>query len=348
MGKHVESPVSTRVSPELKRHLEQHVRQKRTVEGSELTRSDYIRTLLEVEDALTRRSPYICTRANHFVFITATGDVLYHRAEDLHFRTRVKRILAKLSMKSEKRQYFTQKTLKEVREAWLLNYFALWSDAPKLVASGSDPTGLSTKMVVFDRHNLEDASLVEGTRFTREGFFLLQDYGQFFEHPSNEGEDYDRVDILIDIPTEELNLTVVIDVNLYKQSLRYGSEYRESPRVELRNREEVKFTSAHSIGTILDRNFFRRIASYYPLPKGSRKHKVETATHIKATFSTLEKRLKDIASESPSAFSEEFTARTLQRFKFPREYLFEHIKWTWPHIGFYLSPRWAKPDRPSC
>jgi hypothetical protein len=335
--------ISVRVDPELKRQLEGNAKLINNTDGVPIGLSTYVRSLLSVENALVRKSPYICTKAHHFVFVAASGEVFYHRTEALYFESEVKRLIAKLTMKSEKREYFTNEYAREaVPGVWLLNYFALWGGkdpGASLIDEATDRHGLSTKIACFDQQ------VPTGATILREGCFVLHDYAQYLD-PKPGSDIYDHVDIAVDVPTRAIDLTVVIDPRLYKETERYGSDFQHTPTIELRNREEVVFTSKQSVQTILDKEFFRQSSGRFldsePATTGRNR---EIEAHIAKMFSDFQRRLDTIRSEKPEALGRQDAVQRLENLRMPAEYLFDRAVWTWPHIGFYLSVKWARPER---
>ena len=340
------SPLQFRVNPTWLQQLDHMIGNIPSANGDQkIDRAGFVRGLVDVEKSLWRRSPYVCLHAQHFVIVTGRGEVFYHRKEALRLNHDLTYIPASLSMKSEKREDFTKRYENEqVKDIWLLNRFALWEGTE---ANGtpidrkSDPFGLSKKQV-----NLE-CQRPEGSVVLRESCIALDEYVQYLQPKDTSPEDYyDRVDILIDIPTRELDLIVVVDGDLHSNTKRFGGEdFIPNLKFELRNREEVPFANTHPLQAVLQERFMRRIGSQVPPRKETDDFHAESVEQAESMFSCFHKRLETLAND-PTALGPEGAGDRLRNVVFPDKYHFYRILWSWAHIGLYISIKWVKPEKP--
>ncbi len=307
-----------------------------------IDRSTFVRDLVGIEHALWRRSPYVCLKAQHYVLVTKTGEVLYHRNEILRLNDDISQIPARLMMKAEKRAYFSQRqSPDDVRRIWLMNNFSLWmgdrAEGDPL-DSQSDRTGLSSKVVMLRCH------LPDGATVLRESCIALEDYAQHLGSGGDEDTDfYDRVDILVDIPTRELELIVVVDADLHGNDQRLGLQERRL-KLELRNREEVPFANTHALQAVLQDKFLRRIGNRYPPQEETDGFYDDSIEQIGIQFDLFQKRIGQIA-QIPECLGHEGAAERLLSIDLPQRYLFYRTLWSWVHTGLYLSIKWVKPER---
>lgn len=332
-----------RVEPQWLQEVDDTVGKVRTIQENALDRSTFVRDIVSLENAFLRRSPYICKKARHFVLVTKEGEFFYRRGEALRLNNDVDWIPGTLTMKAEKRDYFIEhKPAAEIRKLWMLNHFALWEGAGmegRLVDSKPDKKGVGAKMVKLK------CGLPGGAVVFREGVFVLDEYAQWYE-PRSEGNLYDRVDIVIDVPTRDLEIIVVVDRKLYRKTSRFGGDdFNPELKFELRNREEVPFASKHSFERILRDRFLNRISASFPSNKPEDDFYAETRQRIESSLSEFKLRLAELV-QKPEALGSAPAAERIGRVQIPSRYMFYRVQWSWAHIGVYLSIKWVKPESP--
>lgn len=338
--------VQFRVNGQWSQNLDEIIRQTKTVDSTELDRSKFARGILALETAMWRKSPYVCPQARHFVFVTRRGRFYYHRTEQLQLNSDVESIPSVLTMKREKREYFTQHYQPdEMALAWPLNCFLLWDGSSPTgvpIDVQSDHSGKTRKWVSLQ------CRLPKRAWAFREGCFVLQDYAQYA------GDDqvvelYDRVDIMVDIPTRDLEIFVVVDRQLYTETRRFGGAHFDPRlRFEFRNREEMPFADPDTFEAILRENFLQKISSTYPVDTAEGPPDqlyLDSRAGVEECFRLMQERLdmlfRDHTDLVGTAQREDFADLAI-----PESYLFYRVHCTWTHLGLVYSVKWPKPELP--
>lgn len=342
-------------------HLDSTIREMGATEGSASDvsdRSSFIRDSVGVEVAFWKRSPYVCPRARHFVFVTQLGEFWYHREEQLRLNNTIAKLPASLAMKMAKRRYFREKySAEEVQRVWLLNNATLWRRSrlnDKPLASESDQDG------IFEKFAILDCGLPAGSSVIRESCYGLDEYAQTMKMGESGKyqiqdplEDYhDHAAIVVDIPTRDLELVVIVDRALFREEGVPEDDLDYTLHFELRNREEIPFASTHAFQHLLRERFLERIGSSYP-PNQSRDANYDEAVEdVKSAFSRFKECANRVSQESDSTGrlknmgpEPEKGKQRIADLKLPSDYLFYRLKWSWVHVGIHLSVKWVKPIR---
>lgn len=302
--------------------------------------SAVIRGMVSAAVAEWNESPYVCQSAKHVVLITGRGEVFYRLLQVLKLNSQRQRLPCAVEMKPEKRKYFLDCCPKGVdqgewfRSCWTFNCFAAWQGKDingSLLSSWSDHSGIDSKTADLLINQ------VRGRFVTREIIVGLRDYVQWREQEPG----FDRVDLPIDIPTRNLEISVVVDQELYRST----QEEVANLNLEFRNRESARFSG-------------KEIAYYSEDPI------VEVHGHmpdvnignnygaIMSDLKELENRIWFFADHEASNGLEKTPVlggvgkkRLQEVLCTPKTFLFYNMKWPLPHLGLEVCVGWEKPVR---
>lgn len=322
--------------------------------------STVIREMIAAAAAKWTHSPYVCRSSCHTVYVTKVGCIFSRHVEALRLNARRERLPCVVEMKPEKRDYFHRKyrelkRLGEVSEdvdefkwfndQWLVNHFAVWSgrkesdeielfDQPPL-SSHVDTFGPTYKSADLAVHAL-------GGRFlTREITVGLRDYVQWKESNTRTFDPvFDRFDIPIDIPTSNLEVCVVVDLELFA-SMDISEDEISNLALEFRNRESARFEGKEVAlypETTIEEQYGRSLID-------------EGADEMLRKIRKLRQRINAILDSSTSEgvrvsdYSDK--AAITASLSLPRQFLFYWLRWPSPHFGIEACVRWEKPVRPT-
>jgi hypothetical protein len=297
-----------------------------------------------------RESPYVCQRARHFVLVTGGGHVFYQLTQDLKLNSDRQKLPCIMEMKPEKRQDFLDSKPCNMDESewfrsrWILNHFAVWhSEESSELQEASIPLSAWTLLDSrVDRlgtdYKMADLIVQQeaGRSLTREIIVGIQDYVQW------RGEDrgYDRIDIPIDIPTRNLEVIVMVDVELYRKTSRGGMREIQNLGIEFRNREGARFGTKE----IYDpENIIEPYAGRHLAEKPSIK-----AQKVLSRLSDLEGRIRLLARSEVKdgpVVSEEGLKKIDVTFNRPKQFLFFKLDWASPSLGLEVCVHWQKAVR---
>ncbi len=282
-----------------------------------------------------RHSPYVCTSAQHVFLVTSSGDVFYRQKHVLRLNSAREKLPCIVEMKPEKRRdFFADCREADVaswfRSKWLINHFAVWrgtSAEGEPLASWVDRNGMEYKMA--------DLLVDQGAKrmLTREIVVGVEDYVQRQES----GRGYDRLDVPLDIPTRNLEVIVMIDAGLYKDT----ASVDETPDlgVEFRNRENARFEGrevANDLENPMEIFLGRRL-------HGENSAKTEP---VLESLNELEARLKHLAQAAVGdepVLDDPGRKRLWDAFKRPERFVFCRLLWTSPYLGLDVCVSWEKP-----
>ncbi len=311
--------------------------------------SAVIREMLAATAAEWIHSPYVCRSAQHTIYVTKDGDVFYRHVQSLILNSMREKLPAFIEMKPEKREYYHRryreggKALRDEHawflDCWLLNYFAAWNghrDGDDLNAFQQSPLSsqVDTFGTVYKSADLPVRSVV-GRYLTRETVVGLRDYVQWKEPNASH---FDYVAIPVDIPTQNLEICVVIDQDLFSK-IDIASSGMSNLALEFRNRESARFDSKE--------------VALYPETRLYEQHgrsDDEGADEMLLKVRRLWQRVKYIMADQPTEgesfvrAERSYIQRSLQ---LPSRFLFYWLRWPLPHLGIEACVRWEKPYHPS-
>jgi hypothetical protein len=305
-----------------------------------------VREIISAHVHRVRSSPYICRSARHTVFITRNGDMFHRQKEELQLNQKLRHLPCFQKMKPEKKRDFLQRRdprLPEedwLRSRWLINYFAAWNQGVRL-SSWVDHEGTTTKRASL--------GIDQGPNrlVTREHLIGLRDYVQWRDTASGlrlpeADTSFDRIDLVQQIPTRNLSIAVMVDIDLYRGTpFASGSEIPKLA-MEFRNLEGALFED-RSIAQdpenpaveVSDRYIGQRPAP--PKTRQMRDALAELRSHIIAVGA-------DEADNGP-VLRDEGRQRLADSFQLPDHFLFYEFGWEAPQSGLSVGVRWEKPVR---
>ena len=312
--------------------------------------SKLIREMVSSSIMKWRESPYVCTSARHLIFVTAEGHIFYRLIQDLALNSYRHRLPCMIEMKPEKQLDFLRERDSDTSEAewlrsrWLINHFAAWhretNDGSKSNTphnSWGAPLDQSVDRIGMV-HKMADLRVEQGTgRFlTREIVIGLQDYVQWHDGPQG----YDRVDLPIDIPTRNLEIFVVLDIDLYRKT---PVSLHEIPHLDLefRNREGARF-EAKDFSRDQDNPLRQSFGKYI---EGDSDAKTTT---VRAEIRNFKDRLESLTRSTVDGiptFTEQERSTLQKTFVEPQRFLFLRGEWPTPYFGVEVCARWEKAVR---
>jgi hypothetical protein len=324
--------------------------------------SPVIREMIAAAAARWTHSPYVCRSARHTVYVAREGSVFSRQVEIFRLNTRREKLPCVIEMKPEKRDYYHRKyrKLKNLKaipkdldefkwfnNQWLLNYFAVWGGkneaddldafSPRPLSSHIDTFGPTYKSADLAVHAL-------GGRFlTREITVALRDYVQWQQTspaiPGSWADTFDRVDIPIDIPTSDLEVCVVVDLDLFAY-MDITRDEIANLALEFRNREAARFEGKEVAlypEIRIEEQFGRA-----PADEGVDEMALRIRRLRQRILTILDSTTTDGRKVSDHADKESITATLRQ----PQDFLFYWLRWPSPHVGIEACVRWEKPVPP--
>lgn len=309
--------------------------------------STVIREMIAAGAAKWIHSPYVCRSARHTVFVTKEGNIFYRHVQILRLNTRREKLPCAIEMKPEKRDYYHRKyresrhktpdELEWFQRQWLLNYFATWNgkkDLDELEPFRERP--LSSHIDAFGTtYKSADLAVdaVGGRFLTREIIVGLRDYVQWKE-PNT--PIFDRIDIPIDIPTSDFEVSVIIDQTLF-ETLEIQEEEVANLALEFRNRESARFEG-------------KEVALYPEIgieEQYGRSPDDEGANEMLRRVRLLRERIGAILETRTSSGQKvaDFADKTAitSSLRPPEHFLFYRLLWPAPHLGIEACVHWEKP-----
>jgi len=200
-----------------------------------------MREMVSAAAAKWKESPYVCHEARHVVYVTGQGDLFYRLVQCLKLNSQRQKLPCFLEMKPEKTSYVRQvcpqgyDQSEWLKSRWILNYFAAWQGrtvGDKLISSWVDYDGTESKVADLPVQQMN------GRFLTREMLIGIRGYVQWQEGQPG----FDRVDFPIDIPTRNLEISVIVDKELYRHMQLTTETEIPNLEVEFRNREAARFS----------------------------------------------------------------------------------------------------------
>ena len=314
--------------------------------------SAVIREMLSAAAANWTFSPYICRSARHIVFVTSEGNIFHRQVQLLRLNTHREKIPTIVQMKPEKHEYYLRRfremaPSREIasdetdwlRYQWLVNYFSIWNGKldpddyeafrQRPLSSACDTLGGSFKAADLPVHALN------GRFLTRESIIGLRDYVEWKETNT---PIFDRIDIPIEIPTVNMDVFVVADLNLFQHS---SVEVEEIANLalEFRNGESARF-EGREVGLYTEVGF-EELIGRSPNDEGS-DEMFRQVRRLRQRIATL---LED--DSQGERVSDSDKKAILTSLRLPQNFLFYWLRWPTPHLGIRVCVRWEKPVRPA-
>jgi len=318
--------------------------------------SAVIREIVGGGTAMWRHSPYVCRSAHHTVFVTKDGDIFSRYVQVLQLNTPRQKLPCSVEMKPEKRDYYHRmyrennpppkrgRKAEEPRDEfgwflskWLFNHFAVWGgkkEPDDLAAFQMQPLGrhVDTFGTTYKSADLP-VHAVGGRFLTREVIVGLRDYVQWKEPGTSI---FDRVETLIDIPTTNLEVNVLVDQALFSLLGIEGDEI-SNLTLEFRNREAALFEGKD----------VARSSEMEPETLSGRSATDEGADEVMRKVRRLRQRVDAILTgpslgglEGVTHANRDEIGRCLG---LPSDFLFYRLRWPFPQLGIEACVRWEKP-----
>lgn len=293
-----------------------------------------------------RSSPYVCHSAEHVVFVSRDGHVFHRQREELQLNTKLRQLPCSMKMKPEKIMDFLLRRDPGLPEAewfqsrWLLNCFVA-SHQGAALSSWVDRDGTTAK----------GASLAidQGPNrlITREYLIGLQDYVQWRETASGlllpeADSHFDRIDLVLQIPTRNLSVVVVVDTALYRNTPFASESEIPALAMEFRNLEGTLFED-RSIAQDQENPMTLDISDRY-IGQG----RPPQTDKILKKLRELQNRIFTIGeaeADNGPVLNEEERQRMADAFTLPEHFLFYTLEWPTPQVALSVCVRWEKPVR---
>ena len=211
--------------------------------------SAMIREMVAASAANWTYSPYVCRSARHVVFVTREGNVFHRQVQLLRLNTPREKIPAIVQMKPEKHEYYLSLArdlampdeTAWLRHQWIINKFSIWNGKLDSEDNESFRRKPLSSMIDTIGGSFKSADLpvqaLSGRFLTREVIVGLRDY---VEWKAENTPIFDRMDIPIEIPTVDLEVCVIADLDLF-QHLAVEEEEIANLALEFRNGESARF-----------------------------------------------------------------------------------------------------------
>lgn len=310
--------------------------------------SRLIREMVSAAATKWQESPYVAQSAKNLVLITRDGHLFYRQVQELKLNKKRARLPCLLDFHAFRRTDVGGGSRSQQR--WLLNHFAVWhgeiATTGKLLDTWVDRDGMDVKRA--------DLFVDQGSEriLTREIVAGLEGYVQWKESQREE----DRVDFPIDIPTLNLEIIVVVDIDLYRKSAMTDLDKKEIPnlKLEFRNRELARFE-----GDTISRDTFNRInppvlgKCLERLPdiqaEKSRKGRLDLEAELWTYLDELKLRIEHLAQakvESGPVVLPKESEALKKALIIPDSFLYYKLVWPSPYFGIEAGIQWEKPEKP--
>jgi hypothetical protein len=284
------------------------------------------------------------------VFVTKDGDIFARDVQELRLNTARGRLPSSIEMKAEKRDDYHRKyeksnpmkdrstgasdEFKWFLSRWLFNHFSAWNGKKEPYDLGPFQQEPLSSYVDTYGTTSKSADLavnaIGGRTLTREVIVGLRDYVQWKESGM---PIFDRIETPIDIPTKNLELSVIVDRELFStmdvteiSNLALEFRNRESARFE---GKEVALSSETGIEELSGRS-----------DEGD-----EGADEMLLKVRRLRQRVDAILTlrGAQGYVGQKERIDILDRLTLPENFLFFRLRWPFPHLGIATCVRWEKP-----
>lgn len=303
-------------------------------------RSLLIREVLQREGFLWLDAPYIATSTNNFVFVSRDGDMYLLQESRLFLLDKREALPCRISMKPEKeleweRQFAEAQNFGDrIRSRWLINHFSAWDENPDdAIATHVDRLGITSKGADLA------VGAPQGTAISREILVGNREYVQW----GTEGDTQnDRAMVGPDIPTLNFSAAVMIDLDLYRQTMKRKHAQTD---FQLRNQDHALM---HTEKYLSDANANDWHGGREPgCPKRMEAHRDEVLERFKRFLFRLhqladKKTVWEDGDKKPIVTPE--ARDRIMKVKRPKEFLFGLLKWPMPPVGLQVCLTWNKPD----
>jgi len=287
--------------------------------------SPYMRLATSEDVRLWTSSPYIALAARHFLYVGPNGDFIYSRVERLRLNTGLNELPASLDMKHPKLQAYIAQCPKEVgiadflRSRWKCAKFVLRANG-EVLDRRDDETGITSKSVLLS------CGRPVGHEVSREVFTVLEDYVQW-SHGDGDQERTDSVEINVDVPTLDLEICVVIDERLYRETAdsRRPIFDRRALHFELQTAEGQRFAKDVPDELIV------KFSNVVPQERKPGRDYLERLQEVQAAWKKACGGFADVGYPAPP---------------FPKRAYFYRLRVARQNPGLRNAITWPRPERP--
>ena len=316
--------------------------------------STNIRRIVAREASSWLDCPYIRLRSENFVFVWRDGTVGFRGVDELKLQRMRTYLPASLTMKPEVKRHYFEKYRNEpdlaasIKKHWLLNYFAAWEEEALSESSDVSPlwADFNGEPIVeaIDRWGIESKSVAlriarrKDEVVLRETLVVLDDF--VLRDASGDRND-DRGDVPLDIPTLNLDIRILVDRELYRES-RASVRRHCGISYELRNNELARFEES-TLG--LEDNRIAFTNGSYPETTRS-----PTLQAVRESFESFRERLEGVRTKKVLLDGDrvpivetEAARKRIASLVVPENFLYGHFSWPTPLRGIDVSVTWNKP-----
>ena len=302
-------------------------------------RSKVIREMVSREAQIWNMSPYIADKTKVLIIVPARGAKVFWFGQRLILTAACEHLPTTVAIMPESKSHFENEdanSAQNARDKWLINYFAAWSGdriGKHLIVQETDRLGEIVKFAPLPVHQPKDAAVAKEILACCDEYIAPYIPGK---------PEHDRSDIAIDVPTLELDVQVVVDLDRYPvahQRKYAGMDF------ELRNRERVRFSEAYrqSIG-------FDWENGRYPQEGYVRRSYAQCLNTVRNSVKSLEERLSELTREDALAqdgrpvVENQEHRNILRSVTLPESFLFGRVQWKMPFQNVIVSVTWNKPE----
>ena len=300
-------------------------------------RSGLVRELVSREYDYYFTTPYFSPKMRCLAFVASDGSAVYWQRQHLVLREDRAVLPCVVEVKPEKRADYVDPQL--AQDNWLINYFAAWRGKEvrdTLIADGTDPHGSTSKHVDLKINLGQDNAII------KESLIANRRYVQW-HNPADRRDD--RADIFIDIPTDEIDIQIIVDLDLYQDKLR-----REDAKLDyqLRNRDLIR---CNKLSLSQEPEFSWKTFRFPGSPELRRRDDyVDLHDTVTNSVRDLKKRLRDLCREEPlTRANDQLVVDTAEKRDFlrsvriPDDFLFGRLTWRRPYQNLVLCMTWNRP-----
>lgn len=206
------------------------------------SKSEVVRRLVEQAKDSYAESPYFSASTRDVLLVDREGAFHWHREECLRLNRDLNEIPAFVAMKSDRVGELLQRNMDrhEWVRCWGRHGFRVYAEGclpERVPAFATDPNGLTFKRVILT------GLFLSRRKYVRESFAVLPNYARRFsavstsEHSAQRKTDAlnarDQYDAVIQIPTREYELLVIIDRAVYARTVRFGVDAEVDPGFQI-------------------------------------------------------------------------------------------------------------------
>jgi hypothetical protein len=309
-------------------------------------RSRVIRQFLAKESSVWLTSPYFCSQAHHFIYVSATGNIAYRGVQHLDINYERYKLPSLFRMSEERKNHYRGLFPEEGDEAemhrkvWMLNHFAAWEGSS---ISGTPLDACTDRVGQIDKFADLVVDVPQDTLVTRETIIALKDGAA-----RREGDDIadDRFDIPMDLPSLNVDIQIMVDLDLYSQD----TKLRRASAIgrQYRNAEGALLREPHA-GNRDNPVAWRR--DRCPATKYSSKEYQRNIAAVEQSFTEMKERISSLVdgagadARGNSVAYDESARSLLTDFEMPKRYIFGWLSWPMPFQGWKICLTWNRAPK---